>query len=74
MQKFLISADVGVRIGALLAIGIGLADAWHFHALGSTLDAAKMVDLVFLVGGFAALGVHLSNGFASGTHDKTPEA
>jgi hypothetical protein len=33
-----------------------------------------MVDLVFLVGGFAALGVHLSNGFANGAHKDTTGA
>jgi len=51
--------DFWVHLAAMLAIGVGLADLWHFHSF------ARDSDLVFIVGGFAGMGLKILNGSAA---------
>ena len=48
------SATTWTRVTALIIMGAGLADIWHFRQMGTN------VDLVLIVGAAAALGVHLA--------------
>ena len=51
----LTSGKVGTRMTALLIIGTGLADLWHFHVIGTN------ADLVMISGAASALGVHVAH-------------
>lgn len=46
-------------VAALVAVAFGAFDLWRFHALAST------TDLIFIIGGFTALGVPINSTPAS---------
>ncbi len=50
----LTSGKVGTRMTALLIIGIGISDLWHFRVIGTN------ADLVMISGAASALGVHVA--------------
>ena len=50
----LTSGKVGTRVTALLIIGVGLSDLWHFKVIGVN------ADLVMISGAASALGVHVA--------------
>jgi len=50
----LTSGKVGTRMTALLIIGIGISDLWHFRMIGTN------ADLVMIAGAASALGVHVA--------------
>lgn len=54
IAQALASATTWTRATALGVVGIGAADAWHFHVFGTN------TDLTLIVGAAAALGVHVA--------------
>lgn len=44
-----------VLIGAMIACGVGVGDAFHFHSFGTN------ADLILFMGGLAALGLHIQS-------------
>ena len=50
--------DFWVHFAGLIAISIGLADLWYFHTF------ARDSDLLFVIGGFGAMGLKIINGSA----------
>ena len=55
----LFASDLWVHVGGLIAIAIGFYDVFFGHQLG------QATDIIFIVGGFAALGVKIVNGTAA---------
>ena len=55
----LFATDLWVHVGGLIAIAIGFYDVFFGHQLG------QATDIIFIVGGFAALGVKIVNGTAA---------
>src|ERR1035437_7823917 len=55
----LFATDLWVHVGGLIAIAIGFYDVFFDHQLG------QATDIIFIVGGFAALGVKSVNGTAA---------
>lgn len=48
--------DLWIHAAGLIAIALGLVDLWYFHAL------AHDTDLLFVIGGFAGMGLKIANG------------
>ena len=55
----LFASDLWVHVGGLIAIAIGFYDVFFGKQLG------QATDIIFIVGGFAALGVKIVNGTAA---------
>ncbi len=55
----LFASDLWVHVGGLIAIAIGFYDVFFGRQLG------QATDIIFIVGGFAALGVKIVNGTAA---------
>lgn len=53
------ASDLWVHVGGLIAIAIGFYDVFFGRQLG------QATDIIFIVGGFAALGVKIVNGTAA---------
>ena len=51
--------DFWLHLAGLGAVALGLADLWHFNSLSHDSD------LLFIVGGFAGLGLKIVNGSAA---------
>lgn len=54
-----LNPDIWVRIGSLIAIGIGLADLWYFTKIGSTGQIALITSGLSILTGHSLI---LSNG------------
>lgn len=51
--------DFWVHFAGIIAIALGASDIWYFH------DFARDSDLLFMVGGFGAMGLKIINGSAA---------
>jgi hypothetical protein len=57
--KQVLLQDFWVHLAGVIAIAIGLVDLWNFHAF------ARDSDLLFIIGGFAGMGLKIINGSAA---------
>ena len=51
--------DFWVHVAGVFAVALGAADLWYFHAFSHDSD------LLFMVGGFGAMGLKIVNGSAA---------
>lgn len=58
-MKDVLVQDFWLHLAGVIAIALGAADLWHFHAF------SQDTDLLFMAGGFAGMGLKIVNGSAA---------